>query len=230
MPGPVCRAVRMASAGRRACLYRLALPLPLGAGDYVRPAVIGSACCEGAGGIVEVLLSIGSSSSFPACFAVSLCRSHPRPPRLMCFIHAPCVRSCLAPCILVWFLIVSLPVLAISRAGRSVFACLFVEALVLFALLVPYRPLVRLFSPSLNKRWRGVRRLVLACLPSSPVVRAAAGVGGLVSAGMVCCLAGLRVGVLCLVCGVGVCIYKLGACSCMMIDVERKRLRRDFRR
>ena len=53
--GSVCRAGLMASAGRCACLYRLALPLPLGAGDYVRPAGVGSACGEGVGGIVEVL-------------------------------------------------------------------------------------------------------------------------------------------------------------------------------
>lgn len=35
---------------------------------------------------------------------------------------------------------------------------------------------------------------------------------------------------LCSVCGVVVCIYKLGACSCIMIGVERKRMRKDFRR
>ena len=34
--------------------------------------------------------------------------------------------------------------------------------------------------------------------------------------------------VLCLVCGVRVCIYELGACSCIMMGVERKRTRKDF--
>lgn len=49
VPGAVCRAVAMASAGRRAWLYRLAHPLPLGAGEYVRSAGVGSVCGEGAG-------------------------------------------------------------------------------------------------------------------------------------------------------------------------------------
>lgn len=123
MPGPVCRAVRMASAGRRACLYRLALPLPLGAGDYVRPAVIGSACCEGAGGIVEVLLSIGSSSSFPACFAVSLCRSHPRPPPASCASFTPPASVLvLPPVFLCGFL--SFPSPFLRLAGRGVLCLL----------------------------------------------------------------------------------------------------------
>lgn len=45
----VCRIGRMASVGRRACLYRFARPLPLGAGDYVRPAGFGLVCGEGVG-------------------------------------------------------------------------------------------------------------------------------------------------------------------------------------
>lgn len=119
-------------------------------------------------------------------------------PCLMCFIPAPCVRSRL-PCVLVLFLIASLPVFAISRAGRSLLArFLFVAALALshlvslaFACLPPLivfdrsprpvliscrrssRPsfrscfisLVRLVSPSCDKRWRGAWRLVAACLP-----------------------------------------------------------------
>ena len=68
--GSVCRAGLMASAGRCACLYRLALPLPLGAGDYVRPAGVGSACGEGVGDIVEVLLSRGSPSFYFAALVV----------------------------------------------------------------------------------------------------------------------------------------------------------------
>lgn len=52
-------------------------------------------------------------------------------PCLMCFVPAPCVRSRLH-CVLVLFLIASLPVLAISRAGRSLLArFLFVAALAL---------------------------------------------------------------------------------------------------
>ena len=58
----VCRAGRMASAGRRACLYRLAHPLPLGAGEYVRPAGVGSVGGEGVGVSSRFSLSRGPSS------------------------------------------------------------------------------------------------------------------------------------------------------------------------
>lgn len=71
----------MASAGRRACLYRLAHPLPLGAGEYVRPAGIGSVCGEGVGVSSWCPLSLGSASCplvisvvlvlvIPACFVI----------------------------------------------------------------------------------------------------------------------------------------------------------------
>lgn len=139
MPGTVCRAGRMALAGRLACLYRLAHPLPLGAGDYVRPADVVSACGEGVGvssrfsylvARRRVILLPSSSSSLPACFAVSPCRSHPRPPA-SCASFLPLLRLFLS-CVLVWFLIASLPVLAISRAGRSLLArFLFVAVLAL---------------------------------------------------------------------------------------------------
>lgn len=194
-----------------------------------------------------------------------------------CLVLAP--LSSLLPCRLrpfpspvfsYGFLIVLLPVLAISRAGRSLLACPCVVVLVSFALfflclvspafacygnysrsfpssslsssshavarLLPLvlcpsshrvsSPPVRLFSPSFDKRGRGACRLVICLLALVLVVRAA----NRASAGMVCCLAWLRVGVLCSVCVVGVCIYRLGACSCMMDVVERKRTRKDFRR
>ena len=97
-------------------------------------------------------------------------------------------------------------------------------------------PSVRSFVlPVFRQVWAGSMAARSRC--ACPCSRRAGGgrcrldsVGGEASAGMVCCLAGLLVGGLCSVCGVGVCIYKLGACSCMMIVVERKRLRRDFRR
>lgn len=95
--GPVFRAGLMASAGRRAYLYRFARPLPLGAGEYMRSAGIVSVCGEGVGGIVEVLpISwpvVVSSRRLrhplpSACLLrCSLCRPRPPPPS--------CVRSCL---------------------------------------------------------------------------------------------------------------------------------------
>ena len=116
-------------------------------------------------------------------------------------------------------------------------------------LLVSRRVPVCRLSPFFDKRGRGGCRVVLACLSrrfalvlgcGSPVVRAcglssaADGVrlgrwrGSLLALGwrraMWCRLW------LCSVCGWRVCIYEFGACSCIMIVVERKRLRRDFRR
>lgn len=156
-----CRAGWMAPAGRLACLYRFALPLPLGAGDYVRPAGVGSACCEGVGvslrfPLISLLVVVSSHlrrHRLSLLASLPPCRSHPRS-RAPCvsFLPAPClmcVRS--FPCVLVLFLIVLLPVLAISRAGRSLFACPCVVAFVLFALLS------RLVS------------LAFACLPSGIV-------------------------------------------------------------
>lgn len=97
-------------------------------------------------------------------------------------------------------------------------------------------PSVRSFvSPFFDKRWRGAWRLVLYLLAlwcrraGGGRCRLDSG-GGEASAGMVCCLAGLLVGGLCSVCGVVICIYELGACSCIMVGIERKRTRKDFRR
>lgn len=191
--GGGCRAGRMASAGRCAYFYRLARPLPLGAGDYVRPAGIGSACGEGVGGIVEVLLSIGSSSFhlFIAVVIVSPCllslppSSHPRLSLLAssscsrCLVLAPLssplpcrLRPFLSPVFSYRFLIASLPVLAISRAGRSLLACPCVVALVPFALLslrlVPY-PL-RLLGVVFARRPRRLsHRLMRLLRPAPPV-------------------------------------------------------------
>lgn len=147
VPGSVCRAGRVSSAGRRACLYRLARPLPFGAGDYVRPAVIGSACCEGVGVSSRFSLSRCSSSCHlvaPVVIAslcllrrpvlVVPCSHRSRLPCSMCFVPCPvALSSCplvVIPVFSYGFLIASLPVLVISWAGRSLLArFLFVAAL-----------------------------------------------------------------------------------------------------
>lgn len=128
--GGGCRAVGMASAGRCAYFYQLARPLPLGAGEYVRPAGVGSACGEGVGGIVEVLLSIGSSSFhlFISVVIASLLASLP----LVVLV----VSSSLLPCFLRPFLspvfsccgFLSLPSPFLRLAGRGVL-CLLAYAL-----------------------------------------------------------------------------------------------------
>lgn len=282
----VCRIGRMASVGRRACLYRFARPLPLGAGDYVRPAGFGLVCGEGVGVFSRFFYLLArrrviSSSSVVGLLASPffLCRHRPVPPvvlapRPACFA-VPCVVSlpsafsprslpplCSALRVLVRFLIALPPFL--RRAGRGVLCLLasFVVALVppspcllvlvdrphpspshavvvlssSSPLLVSRRVPVCRLSPFFDKRGRGGCRLVICLLAlvlacGFPVVRAACGR----RAGGVRCRRGgfvaWRVGVgggLCSVCVVGVCIYKLSACSCIMIDVERKRTRKDF--
>lgn len=132
-----CRVGRMASEGRRACLYRLAPPLPLGAGEYVRSAGVGFACGEGVGVSLRfsylsarrcvisspppspicVLASLPPSSS-PSC-PMRVVISHLRP---MCFVFVLSAPPCSALCVLVWFLIALLPVPSTSRAGRSLLA------------------------------------------------------------------------------------------------------------
>ena len=123
--GMCCRVGRMASAGRRACLYRLAPPLPLGAGDYVRSAGMGS-------GVSSRFSLYRGSSSCHLVVSVVIA------PRSACFVAPPVVISlvphvlrsrplcpscvCSPPRVLVWFLIVLLPVPSTSRAGRFV-AC-----------------------------------------------------------------------------------------------------------
>lgn len=83
----VCRIGRMASVGRRACLYRFARPLPLGAGDYVRPAGFGLVCGEGVGVFSRFFYLLArrrviSSSSVVGLLASPffLCRHRPVPP------------------------------------------------------------------------------------------------------------------------------------------------------
>ena len=284
-----CRAGWMAPAGRLACLYRFALPLPLGAGDYVRSAVIGSACGEGVGDIVEVLLSISSSSFhlFIAVVIVSPCLlrclrrlilvspcllRHPvlvvsSSPRCHRLCLAACVRSC-PLCSRMGFLSLLSPFLRL--AGRGVLCllahalwlsfpspCSLVSCLPAFACHrgSPPRRLVscgcssclssrRVSSvpscssclPVLRQAWAGSVSARCCLLAFVLVVRAAAGVGGIASAGLVCCLFasdGWRAMRccrlwLCRVCVVVVCIYKLNACSCIMDIVERKRTRKDF--
>ena len=126
--GPVFRAGLMASAGRRAYLYRFARPLPLGAGEYMRSAGIVSVCGEGVGGIVEVLpISwpvVVSSRRLrhplpSACLLrCSLCRPRPPPPPLLRpFLPSAHAFSC-------GFLSLFSPFL--RRAGRGV-SCLLVS-------------------------------------------------------------------------------------------------------
>lgn len=149
----------MASAGRRACLYRPAHPLPLGAGEYVRPAGVGSACGEGVGVSLRFsylsarrrfISSYPSSSSLSACFAVSLCRPHPCP-------HASCasfplLRPFLSPVFLCGFLSFLAPFL--RRAGRGVL-CLLALSVFGSRPLAPCPPALPLSS----------RASVLACPP-----------------------------------------------------------------
>lgn len=224
VPGMVCRAVGDGVGGLLACLYRLAPPLPLGAGDYVRPAGIVSVCGEGVGGVVEVLpiswpVVVSSHHLRRHCLSVCLLRCPRRHlPR------APCVSS--SP--LVPHVLRSRPHCSSCVRPASVFSCDFLSPL----------------SPFFDKRGRGAWRIVICLLASfvlgcgSPVVRAfglsSAADGGrrgrwrgslLVSdGGGRCCV----VGWLCLVCGWRVCIYELDACLCIMIVVERKRTRKDF--
>ena len=158
--GSVCRAVGMASAGRRACLYRLAHPLPLGAGEYVRPAVIGSACGEGVGVSSRFSLSRCSSSCHlvaPAVIAslcllrrpvfVVPCSHRSRLPCPMCFVPCPvALSSCplvVIPVFSCGFLSSFSPFLRLAGLGVLCLLVSFVEALVSFALfslrLVPLR-------------------------------------------------------------------------------------------
>lgn len=215
--GGGCRAGRMASAGRCAYFYRLARPLPLGAGDYVRPAGIGSACGEGVGVSSRFSLSHCSSSCHlvaPVVIA-SLCLLR-RPVPVV-----PCSNRSRLPC----------PVLISCRRLSCPSSCSCLIAPCSFVL----------SSPFFYKRGRGAWRLVLACsfLFSSGVPRRAGGgrcrLDGVGGAGLLlayswdggramrCCRLWL-----CRVCVVVVCIYKLNACSCIMDIVERKRTRKDF--
>ena len=135
MPGGGCRAGRMASAGRCAYFYRLARPLPLGAGDYVRSAVIGSACGEGVGVSSRFSLSRCSSSCHlvaPVVIA-SLCLlrrpvlvvpcSHrfrlPCSVLISCRLVLPLVSSCLVAPPRSFVLPVSQQALAGSASARS---------------------------------------------------------------------------------------------------------------
>lgn len=141
----------MASAGRRACLYRLAPPLPLGAGEYVRPAGVVSVGGEGVGVFSRFSLSRGPSSchliisvviaSRPLGLLASLppsssssCPMRAVISRLrpMCFalvLSAP-LASVLVPVFSCGFL--SLPSPFLRRAGRGVLACLLACLLVSF--------------------------------------------------------------------------------------------------
>lgn len=134
------------------------VPLPLGAGDYVRSAVIGSACCEGVGVSSRFPLSRGSSSCNLAarCHRLSLPAS-PSPcvvliiaPCLMCFVPAP-LRPFLSPVFLCGFLSSFSPFLRLVGLGVL---CLLAHAL---RLLFPSH-----CSPSVSCPLR-----LLACLRKS---------------------------------------------------------------
>lgn len=259
----VCRAGRAASAGRRAYLYRFARPLPLGAGEYVRPAGVGSACGEGVGGVVVVSLSRCLSS----CRRV-VSRRH-RLPHAFLLALSSCSRRLVVPYLLACGLvphplrpflpslrarvIVLSPLSPFSRQGGRGVLCLlasFVAALVPSSrfphslrsspcLLVPRwialaRPhLVRSLPLPLPLRLRSC--LVVSPFAASPRSSTSVGgerVGSLLLAHrfalvLVCGFPRRAGGVrrrrgLCSVCGVVVCIYKLGACSCIMGVVERE--------
>lgn len=99
-------------------------------------------------------------------------------------------------------------------------------------------PPVRLASPVFRQAWAGsvAARSRCACLivlvwRFLPIVRAADGGGWMAAAGRFYLL-GVAAGGGCCVwfMDVVVCIYRFGACSCMIVGVERKRLREDFRR
>lgn len=145
----VCRIGRMASVGRRACLYRFARPLPLGAGDYVRPAGFGLVCGEGVGVFSRFFYLLArrraiSSSSVVGLLASPffLCRHRPVPPcprrprpsacllrRSLCRLSpigllasfSPTPLLC-SPCSRAVSYRPPPPVPSTSRAGRSLFA------------------------------------------------------------------------------------------------------------
>lgn len=106
------------------------VPCPLGAGEYVRSAGVGSAYGEGVGGIVEVLLYLSSRRRFSLLASPSPCVVIIIAPLLHVLRSCPPASVPVSPAFSYGFLIVLLPVLAISRAGRSLPACPFVEALV----------------------------------------------------------------------------------------------------
>ena len=188
VPGPVCRAVGMASAGRRACLYRLAHPLPLGAGEYVRPAVIGSACGEGVGVSSRFSLSRCSSSCHlvaPAVIAslcllrrpvlVVPCSHRSRLPCPMCFVPCPvALSSCplvVIPVFSCGFLSSFSPFLRLAGRGVLCLLASFVAVLVPFALLsLRLVPLRLLACPPGAFSLRSPRRLslIVSCCYSVP--------------------------------------------------------------
>ena len=148
--GMCCRVGRMASAGRCACLYRFAPPLPLGAGEYVRPAGIVSVCGEGVGVSSRFSLSRGPSSCHlvvsvilsprSACFAAPVvialvphvCRSLSSPPHVLrSRLSAPCAFVLVPLCSRV--VSYRLSPRSFDEPGGAFFTCLlalFVAALV----------------------------------------------------------------------------------------------------
>ena len=256
----VCRIGRMASVGRRACLYRFARPLPLGAGDYVRPAGFGLVCGEGVGVFSRFFYLLArrrviSSSSVVGLLASPffLCRHRPVPPSSspLGLLASPFPVSSLShrPSRIV---LSRPPPRSFDEPGGAFFVCS-PHSLWLSS----RRPRVCLSSwivltrPHLMRSSSCPRRRLCSCLVAvlisfvSP--RSSTSVGGERGGSFFACLprsfsaaVSLRACVrcrramcrcrrgLCSVCGVVVCIYKSGACSCIMIVVERKRTRKDF--
>lgn len=79
--------------GLLACLYRLAHPLPLGAGEYVRPAGVGLVCGEGVGVSLRFSLSRGSRGLSSCHLIISVVIAS----RSACFVASPPVVIFLAP-------------------------------------------------------------------------------------------------------------------------------------
>lgn len=168
--------------GLLACLYRLAHPLPLGAGEYVRPAGVGLVCGEGVGVSLRFSLSRGSRglsschliisvviASRSACFVAPPSSSSSRLMRVV-LSHLSARRRVISPSFVVGLLtspfflcrhrpvshvLCSCPLCSSCVRPASVFSCGFLS----------------LFSPFLRRAGRG--GLLLACLirrGSRPVV------------------------------------------------------------
>lgn len=141
----------MASVGRRACLCRLAHPLPLGAGEYVRPAGFVSVGGEGVGVFSRFSYLSSRCRVISSSPSSSPLVSHVLRSRSLCL-------SCVCPRVLVLFLIVLRP--AWRRAERGV-SCLLGGVV---AALIPSSRFTRLMPPCLiAMRW--IALVILVSVP-----------------------------------------------------------------